>query len=135
MNGFVLVDGPEFEFDYRNLSRSFRSLLSLPMKFFSRIQRIDQQDELLRQAFQQRTNSNDILARKLDSDFIRQLEADTRALAGIPGPFTFILSGYAVGLILMVRVSYPTSPSRANPIPDTIAEQDATPHRSLSTSP
>jgi hypothetical protein len=107
MNGFVLVDGGgEFEFDYRNLSRSFRSLLSLPIKFLSRIHRIDQQDELLRQAFQQRTNSND-LHTKVNPDFIRQLEADTRALAGIPGPFTFIMSGYAVGIVLMVRQFHP----------------------------
>jgi hypothetical protein len=104
MNAFVLVDNvPDFDFHYRNLSRSLANFFSLPIKFLAKLHKIDDQNHaLLKQAYEQHHNSARSVDPAIERSFIRQFERESSSLVALPGPFAFVMSGYALGLIVVV---------------------------------
>ncbi|KZS89969.1 hypothetical protein SISNIDRAFT_525442 [Sistotremastrum niveocremeum HHB9708] len=59
---------------------------------------IDEQDALLRKAHDARIQE----FKTIERQFVKQFENDSAAIAGLPGPFSFLTSGYALGLVAMV---------------------------------
>ena len=81
-----------------NISAIFHSLLSWPSRVISKVRRLD---DLLNNDIE----NHAITTAAMQSNNMRRIHPDIKIggdVVALPGPWAFVTSGYAVGLLLMV---------------------------------
>jgi hypothetical protein len=86
-----------------NLSSSLYAWLNLPKRMMARMQ-LYGHDTLFNTGINHSVAPDDVL---VEHQFTRQLERDTRTLAGLPSSFSFVTSSYALGLFITGYSTWP----------------------------